>query len=187
MKPFLLKMKNFQDMSSIISVKHHHIKNCFHNMIWRKRFIYRLLELRIWLDDSSFHNRFSEHSVRFWVSSHPQREDPANFFLVCFLVFCLLGSCAWHMEVPRLGVLSELQPPATTTAIGTQDLSHICELYHSSQQCQILNPLSEARGQTHVLIGYWSGSLTTEPWRELQSTLYLLCKSLSIMHSFSRA
>ena len=28
------------------------------------------------------------------------------------------------------------------------DLSHVCNLYHSSQQCQIFNPLSKARGQT---------------------------------------
>ena len=29
------------------------------------------------------------------------------------------------------------------------DLSSICDLHHSSQQCQIPNPLSEARDQTH--------------------------------------
>ena len=31
------------------------------------------------------------------------------------------------------------------------DLSHIYDLYPSSQQCQILNPLSEARNPTHIL------------------------------------
>ena len=30
--------------------------------------------------------------------------------------------------------------------------SHICDLYQSSQQCQILNPLSKARDHTHVLM-----------------------------------
>ena len=35
---------------------------------------------------------------------------------------------------------------------ATQDPSHICNLHHSSQQCQIPNPLSEARGQTHNLV-----------------------------------
>ena len=49
------------------------------------------------------------------------------------------------MEVPRLGVESELQLPAYTTAIATQDSSCVCDLHHSSRPRQILNPLSEAR------------------------------------------
>ena len=56
------------------------------------------------------------------------------------------------MEVPRLGVESELQLPAYATAIATQDPSRVCDLHHSSQQHQILDPLSEARDQTHVLM-----------------------------------
>ena len=56
------------------------------------------------------------------------------------------------MEVPRLGVKSELQLLAYTTATATQDPSHICNLYHRSQQCQILNPLSEARDQALILL-----------------------------------
>ena len=50
-----------------------------------------------------------------------------------------------HMEVPRLGVESKLELLAYTTATATQDLSHICDLHHSSQQRRILNPLSKAR------------------------------------------
>jgi len=49
------------------------------------------------------------------------------------------------MEVPRLGVKLELQLPAYTTGAATQDLSHVCNLLHRSQQHQILNPLNEAR------------------------------------------
>ena len=56
------------------------------------------------------------------------------------------------MEVPRLGVESEFQLPAYTTATATWDLSHICNLHHSSQQHWILNSLSEARDRTHVLM-----------------------------------
>ena len=52
------------------------------------------------------------------------------------------------MEVPRLGVKSELQLPVYTSAIATPDLSCICDLHHSSQE---LNPLNEARDQTPVL------------------------------------
>ena len=51
----------------------------------------------------------------------------------------------------RLGVKSELQMPAYTTATATQDLSHICKLHYSSQQRWILNPPSEDRDQTHIL------------------------------------
>ena len=48
------------------------------------------------------------------------------------------------MEVPRLGVESELSLPAYARATATPDLNHVCDLHHSSQQRQILNPLSEA-------------------------------------------
>ena len=48
---------------------------------------------------------------------------------VCFFVF--LGPLPWHMEIPRLGVQSELKPPAYTTATATPDLSRVCDLHHS--------------------------------------------------------
>ena len=68
------------------------------------------------------------------------------------LFFLLFRAALWHTVVPRLGVKLELQLPAYTTAIATPDLSNVCDLHHSSWQCQILNPLSEARGQTHTLM-----------------------------------
>ena len=52
----------------------------------------------------------------------------------------------------RLEVESELQLPAYTTATATWDPSCICDLHHSSQQHQILNPLIETRDGTHVLM-----------------------------------
>ena len=36
------------------------------------------------------------------------------------------------MDVPKLGVETELQLPAYTLATETWDLSHLCDLYHSS-------------------------------------------------------
>ena len=51
----------------------------------------------------------------------------------------------WHMEVPRLGVKSEAQLPAYTTAIAMQDPGCTCYPHHSSRQHQILNPLRETR------------------------------------------
>ena len=59
-------------------------------------------------------------------------------------IFFFLGPHLWHMEVPALGVESELQLPDYTTATATWDPSHICDLRHRLQQCQILNPLREA-------------------------------------------
>ena len=56
------------------------------------------------------------------------------------------------MDVPRLGVKWELQLPAYTIATAVQDLSRIRDLHHSSRQRQVLNPLSEARDQTCILM-----------------------------------
>ena len=65
-----------------------------------------------------------------------------------------------YMEVPRVGVKSELQLLAYTTATPTWDPSHICNQHDSSQQHQILNTLSKARFGT------------AEPQQELLSDFY---------------
>ena len=62
------------------------------------------------------------------------------------------------MEVPRLGVKSELQLPAYTTATATPDLSSVCNLHHSSWQSQILNLLNEARGRTLLPLSHSGNS-----------------------------
>ena len=56
------------------------------------------------------------------------------------------------MKVPKLGDQPGLQLPAYTTATATPDPSCVCNLHHSSWQHWILNPLSEARDQTCVLM-----------------------------------
>ena len=56
------------------------------------------------------------------------------------------------MEVPRVGVESEMQLPAYATATALPALSCVCDLHHSSWQCQILNPLSVARDRSHNLM-----------------------------------
>jgi len=71
---------------------------------------------------------------------------------IFFCLFVLSGAVPWHMEVPRLGLSSELQLPAYARATATWDPSCICDLHHSSQQRQIPNPLSEARDQTRNLM-----------------------------------
>ena len=56
------------------------------------------------------------------------------------------------MDVPKLGVESELQLPAYTTATAPWDPSHIFDLHHGSWQRWIPDPLSEAKDQTLILV-----------------------------------
>ena len=84
------------------------------------------------------------------------RKKPWNHTIRLLVIFCLLVSFScflglhlWYMDVPRLGVELELQvpayPTATATATANQGPSCIFDLQHSSQQCRIPDPLSEAR------------------------------------------
>ena len=56
------------------------------------------------------------------------------------------------MEVPRLEVKLELLLLAYATATAMQDVSHVCDLHHSSQQRQMLNSLRKARDQNQNLM-----------------------------------
>ena len=67
-------------------------------------------------------------------------------------MYIFLGLQLQHLEISRLEIKSELQLPAYATATATPDLSRVCDLHCTSWQCQILNPRSEARDQTHVLV-----------------------------------
>ena len=71
-------------------------------------------------------------------------------FITFFFFFLVLHS--WNMEVPRLWVESELYLLAYATATTMQDPSQVFNLHHSSRQCRILNPMSEAGDQTCVLM-----------------------------------
>ena len=70
---------------------------------------------------------------------------PGNFVL-------LFRAARTAYGVPMLGVKSEVQLLAYTTATAMLDRNHIYDLHHSSQQCWILNSLSEARDRTCVLM-----------------------------------
>ena len=75
---------------------------------------------------------------------------PLSILFVCFCCCCCFvfwGLCPWHMEVPGLGVVPELQLLAYTTAIATPDPSCVCDLHHSLWQRRIFNLLSEARNE----------------------------------------
>ena len=73
-------------------------------------------------------------------------------FFLLLLLFVFLELHPRHMEVPRLGIESELQLSAYATATATWDPSHVCKLHHNSQQHQILNPPSEAMDRTLVFV-----------------------------------
>ena len=85
------------------------------------------------------------------------------------------------MEVQARGLIR-----AVATATATPDLSLVCNLRHSSQQCWILNPLSEARDWTHnswFLVGFVSAAPGWElPTLFLQSRCH---SSLAACHHLS--
>ena len=74
-------------------------------------------------------------------------DSPLVFFLpLLFMASSVAYGTSW------LGVELELQLLAYTTAMAMPDLSCIHNLHGSLRQCQIFNPLSEARDQTHILV-----------------------------------
>ena len=110
--------------------------------------------------------------------------------LFCF-VFVFLGLHLKYMQVSRLGVKLELRLPAYTTATAMQDPSPICDLYHSSRQRQILNPLSETKDRTccsWMLVGFINcGAMTGTPdWCFLGSNAHLsfLLPSLPLQQTY---
>ena len=66
-----------------------------------------------------------------------------TLFIFILYIF-ILGPHPWHMEVPRLGIQSELQLPAYITATAMPDPGCICL---SMRQHRILNPLTRNGGQ----------------------------------------
>ena len=103
----------------------------------------------------------------------------------CFVLFyfSFLGPHPGHVEVPRLGVESELQLPATAIATATWDLSLVCNLH---RQHQILDPLSKARDRTQVLMDtsqiHFRRTTTGTPYEVLTN---ILSKALFHFYIFS--
>ena len=98
------------------------------------------------------HNsRLGEGNIGIWAtSSHnllglPVLLIPFFFFFFFFFWSCFRAIPTAYMEVPSLGVESELWPLAYFTIIAMSGLRHVCDLHHTSQQCWILNPLNKPR------------------------------------------
>ena len=99
--------------------------------------------------------------INHWIESRAPTSEyflwlfnplPECLSLSFFFLLVILGPHSQHTEFPRLGVKSELQLLAYTTAIATRDPSCNCDLHLGSRQRRILNPLSEARDWTHILV-----------------------------------
>jgi len=75
-----------------------------------------------------------------------------SFFFLSFFFFFVFfraapmayGSCQARGQIRAAA--------ASLYRSATWDLNCVCDLHHNSQQCQILNPLSEARDWTHILM-----------------------------------
>ena len=81
------------------------------------------------------------------ASFFPQEEETMPYFF-------FLGLHLRHMEFPRLGVQSELQLPAYTTATATRALSHICNQHHSLWAMLDLEPPERGQGLNLHPCGY---------------------------------
>ena len=115
--------------------------------------------LHFWAADSGFKSHSNspksrseckDQGLQLHTGNSESQIQSLAFVCVCVCVF--LGLHPQQMEVPRRGVQLELEPPAYTRATAMLDPSHICNLYHSSRQHQIFNPLSKTRGGTLVLM-----------------------------------
>ena len=121
-----------------------------------------------------YHKLFFFFLVLIWFFSF------LPFFLsVCLSFFCFLGPHPWHIEVPRLGAESELQLLADTTATATWDPSCVCNLHHSLQQPQILNPLSEARIKP-AISWFLARFVSAAPQQEL--LIFIFFKGMQALH-----
>ena len=86
-------------------------------------------------------------------------------FFLGFLFFVCLFVCHFRAKPAAYGG-SQARGPMGARATATPDLSHVCYLYHSSQQRWILNPLSKARNRTcNLMVPSWF--VSNAPRREL--------------------
>ena len=73
-------------------------------------------------------------------------------FIYLFIFLFRFTLVAYRSSQARSQIGATLLAYATATDTVAWNPSHICGLHHSSWQHWILNPLSEARDQTHILM-----------------------------------
>ena len=102
------------------------------------------------------------------------------------------------MEFPRLRGWIGAAAISLCHSTATQDLSHVCDLHHSSQQCQMLNTLRKARARTLILMDtswvchHWattrtpgSSCLTCKEWKTNVCYFVSFTALLSVSNSYS--
>ena len=97
------------------------------------------------------HNEVKLENSNSKILRNVQMLEVKHFFVLLF-VFCLFRATSAAYGVSQARGLIGAVATGYTRATVMWDLSHICDLHHSSQQCQILNPLSKARDPTHILM-----------------------------------
>ena len=92
---------------------------------------------------------------RFFISLRkPIKYDHISFLILFFFFFSFFLFRATPMAYGSSQVRGLIGATAAgcTTATAMWDPSQVCNQHHSSQQCQIPDPLSKARDQTHILM-----------------------------------
>jgi len=74
----------------------------------------------------------------------------ALFIYFIIIIIIIFGLCLFRVA-PMVYGSSQARGRIGAVA-AMPDPSHVCDLHHSSRQCRILNPLSEAKDQTQVLM-----------------------------------
>ena len=123
----------------------------------------------LWIWHPSTNNKSQTHTH---THTHTQNKKALIYF-VCLFVF--QGNN--HMYISRIGVESSQSFSCLLTPVtAIRDWSHICDLHHNSQKCQVLNPLGKARDQTWVLM---DTTCVCNPWSHSDySPKQLLCSKI---------
>ena len=113
---------------------------------------------------------------------------PVFIMLSVFFFFFFFRAPVAYGSFQTRGIKSETQLQAYTTVIAARDQSCICDLHHSSQQHQILNPQSDARDGTCILMDTswihfcWATMLT--PFQILFTFPYRLFSCFSLYQMY---
>ena len=77
---------------------------------------------------------------------------PGNLISLFLSFFLSFFSFLLFKATPTAYGSAQPRGPIGATATATKDMSRICNLHHSSQECWIPNPKSKARDQTGILM-----------------------------------
>ena len=73
-------------------------------------------------------------------------------FIYLFIYLFLPAACGGSQARVQIGATAAGLQPSLRSCLTMQDLSHVCNPHHSPWQCWVLNPQSEARDWTWILM-----------------------------------